>query len=124
MSVEEELKKLILSKYKSIRDFAISCEIPYSTLDSIFKRGVDKANVTSIIKICSELGLSVDSLANGEISPKIEEENKKKTIEALLDQKPRQAVIMYKDGSGNQETKELSEEQYKKVLKFLDMLDN
>lgn len=53
-----------------------------------------------------------------------ESENKKKTIEALLDQKPRQAVIMYKDGSGKQETKELSEEQYKKVLKFLDMLDN
>lgn len=68
LSIEEELKNIILSKYKSVRDFALSCDIPYSTLDSIFKRGVDKANITSIIKICSELGLSVDALANGKLS--------------------------------------------------------
>lgn len=51
MSVEIKLKELILEKYKSLREFAIKIDMPYSTLDTILKRGVNKANVSNIIAI-------------------------------------------------------------------------
>lgn len=65
--IEERLKELILSKYKTVSDFAKSIDIPYTTVDSILKRGVQKANVVNIIKICKALGISTDELAEGRI---------------------------------------------------------
>ena len=64
-NIEESLKELILNKYKSLREFTLKIEMPYSTLDTILKRGVDKANILNILKICDELNISADKLANG-----------------------------------------------------------
>lgn len=69
MSTEEKLKNLILRRYHSIREFTISIDIPYTTIDSIFRRGVENSNVSNIIKICKALGISADALADGEIKP-------------------------------------------------------
>lgn len=41
--------------------------MPYSTLDTILKRGINKANVVNVIKICNALDINVDKLANGTI---------------------------------------------------------
>lgn len=67
VSVETELKDLILSKYKSLREFAITINMPYSTLDSVLKRGVNKANIKNIISICKELGINTENLGEGKI---------------------------------------------------------
>ena len=67
---EDLLKDLILSKYKSVREFTTQLEMPYSTLDSIFKRGVRKASVDNLIKICDSLGISADALVDGKIEAK------------------------------------------------------
>ncbi|WP_238905666.1 hypothetical protein [Clostridium sp. YIM B02506] len=69
-NVEESLKELILSRYKSLREFTLKIEMPYSTLDTILKRGVDKANIINILRICDELNISADKLANGFIESK------------------------------------------------------
>lgn len=69
--LEKELKGLILEKYKSVREFAIAAGLPYTTVDSILKRGVEKANIINIIKICNTLDIDTDELADGEIRPKI-----------------------------------------------------
>lgn len=69
MTTEEKLKDLILKRYHSIREFTISADIPYTTIDSIFRRGIGNSSVTNIIKICKALGISVDALADGEIKP-------------------------------------------------------
>ncbi len=69
MSTEDKLKDLILKRYHSIREFAIKFDIPYSTIDSIFRRGVGNSSVSNIIKICKALGISADALADGEIAP-------------------------------------------------------
>ncbi len=73
--IELELKDIILSKYKSIRDFAINVNLPYTTVDSILKRGVDKANIINIISICRALNLDVDALADGKIEEKAVKSN-------------------------------------------------
>ena len=67
---EDLLKDLILSKYKSVREFTTQLEMPYSTLDSIFKRGVRKASVDNLIKICDSLAISTDALVDGKIETK------------------------------------------------------
>ena len=69
MTTEEKLKDLILKRYNSIREFSITTDIPYTTLDSILKRGIGNSSVTNVIKICKALGISTDALADGEIVP-------------------------------------------------------
>lgn len=64
---EDKLKELILSNYKSIREFTNDIQMPYSTVDTILKRGVRKASVDNVIKICDFLGISTDALVNGSI---------------------------------------------------------
>ena len=66
-SIEHELKELILERYGSLSEFCKKTDLPWTTLDSILKRGVDKANIRNILKITSELKIDVECLANGEI---------------------------------------------------------
>ena len=80
MTTEEKLKKLILSRYHSVREFAHVADIPNTTLASIFKRGVNNSSVGNIIKICKILNLSVDALSDGEFVPKYDT-NKSESIE-------------------------------------------
>lgn len=67
MTIEDQLKNLILSRYRSIREFTIAVDMPYTTIDSIFRRGVGNSSVTNVIKICKALGISADELAEGRI---------------------------------------------------------
>lgn len=63
MSVEQELKGFIVARYGTVKDFAISIDMPPSTLDGVLKRGVGKANISNVIKICHALNISCDALA-------------------------------------------------------------
>lgn len=67
MTVEDRLRNYILSQYRSMLEFTEMNDIPYSTMKSVLERGVTKSSISSIIKICDALNLSVDALANGEL---------------------------------------------------------
>jgi predicted transcriptional regulator len=54
----EILKGVILSRYKSIRQFAVEMNIPYSTLITALERGVDGMAYSTVIKICEALSLN------------------------------------------------------------------
>ena len=71
MTVEERIKELILSKYKSLRDFINNSDVdmPYTTLDGILKRGVSNASISNILKLCKALNISADELSKGNIVP-------------------------------------------------------
>lgn len=68
MSIEDKLRELILSRYRSMTEFSEHCGIKYQTIMSILTRGVRNASVTNIIKICQTLGISTDELAEGRIT--------------------------------------------------------
>lgn len=66
-NVEIKLKELILSRYGSLSVFCKKIGIPWTTLDSILKRGVENTNIKNLLKITEELEIDVESLARGEI---------------------------------------------------------
>lgn len=67
MTIEEKIKELILSKYRSVREFTQAIEMPYSTFSTIMSRGIENSSVTNVIKICKALGISADGVAEGKI---------------------------------------------------------
>ena len=70
MTKAEILKAEILKQYKSVRQFAIDMEIPYSTLVTALDRGIEGMAYGTVIRICDKLSLKpVDfsSLEKGEV---------------------------------------------------------
>jgi len=58
------LKELIEKTGMSLKAFAEKANMPYTTLYSILERGVGKASVDNIIKICKVLNITIDDLEN------------------------------------------------------------
>lgn len=84
--VEQELRELICTRYKSVRAFAEAANLPYTTVDSILKRGVERATVKNIIRLCQALNLDTDALADGRI------EQRKIMIQATISPKEREII--------------------------------
>lgn len=70
--VEIKLKELIIEKYGSLKRFCEIIGMPWTTLDSILKRGIENSNITNVMKITKELGIDTESLAEGELIDKKE----------------------------------------------------
>lgn len=62
MDSTEFILKLIHEKYKSIRQFSIAADIPYSTVKSGLKAGVRGMAVETVIKMCAALDIRLDTL--------------------------------------------------------------
>lgn len=64
---ELELKEMIISRYGSLKKFCETIDMPWTTLDSILKRGIANSNITNIMKITRELKIDTEQLASGAI---------------------------------------------------------
>lgn len=83
MTLEEQLKNEILSRYKSVRAFTTAINVPYSTLDSVFKRGISNAGVSTMIKVFGALDLDIESISSGILYHRSTEQKKSpSTVEA------------------------------------------
>lgn len=69
MEIEEQLRQLIIKKYGSVNKFAQDCGITQSTIFTLFNRGIQRGNITTVITICRKLGISTDELCQGRITP-------------------------------------------------------
>lgn len=58
MTKAEILKTEILKQYKSVRQFAIEMEIPYSTLVTALDRGIEGMAYGTVIRMCDKLNLN------------------------------------------------------------------
>ena len=54
----EILKKEILRQYRSVRQFAMEMNIPYSTLVTALERGIEGMACGTVIKMCDKLSLN------------------------------------------------------------------
>ena len=57
MTREQRLRKIILDRYDSLRQFAIEADVPYSTLMTLLSRGIAGASFDTVIQICKKLGI-------------------------------------------------------------------
>ena len=81
--VETKLRDLIVEKYGSVLEFSKHVGLSNSTIASIISRGVPKAGIANILRICEELGISAEELSNGNI---VFVTKAKKEIPSLEDQ--------------------------------------
>ena len=65
--IENKIKDIIIDKYGSVKRFANKIDVPYTTIDTILKRGMLNSNALNVIKICKELNIDVDELANNKL---------------------------------------------------------
>jgi hypothetical protein len=70
MDSTELILKLINEKYKSIRQFSIAADIPYSTVKSGLKAGIKGMAVETVIKMCTALDIQMDTLTISDSSSK------------------------------------------------------
>ncbi len=57
------LEQLIKDHGFNLRSFAEKCGIPYTSLYTMIKKtGINKASVEVVIRICKELGITVEQL--------------------------------------------------------------
>lgn len=70
MSREDTLMQLIRLKYRSLHNFSVESDIPNSTLNSMFKKGLGGTSFDTVLKVCSILDCDIYSLTdkNREIS--------------------------------------------------------
>lgn len=101
---EIKLRELILKKYGSLKKFCEIIDMPWTTLDSILKRGIANSNITNVMKITKELGIDTESLASGII------------VNSYRNTEGSQTIAAHKDGE-NFTPEELEKiEEYKKLL--------
>ena len=58
MTKSQILKREILTQYKSVRQFAIEMNIPYSTLVTALDRGIEGMAYGTVIRMCDKLSLN------------------------------------------------------------------
>lgn len=70
MSIEDKLVAYIKERYGSVLTFCQEKNIPQSSLATALKRGLDHTSISTIIRLCDALSISVDALSNHEIVDK------------------------------------------------------
>ena len=48
--LESKIKELIISRYGSLKKFSEKINMPWTTLDSILKRGIANSNIKNVLK--------------------------------------------------------------------------
>lgn len=62
MDRRTEILTELIDKRGSRRSFAESIALPPTTLQSMLTRGIGKASIDNVIKVCKALGISVEDL--------------------------------------------------------------
>ena len=96
MTKAEILKQEILKRYKSVRQFALEMEIPYSTLVTALDRGIEGMAYGTVIRMCDKLSLNpVDfsTLEKGEVLGEKILENRVMQYYIQLNKKGRKRIL-------------------------------
>lgn len=89
-------EKEILSQYRSVRQFAMDMQIPYSTLVTALERGIDGMAYGTVIKMCNKLNLNPVDFSSLERDTTISEqllENRVMQAYVKLNQEGRDKVM-------------------------------
>lgn len=96
----EILKKEILRQYRSVRQFAIEMNIPYSTLVTALERGIEGMAYGTVIRMCDRLNLNPVDFSSLERDASISEqllENRVMQNYVKLNQQGRDRILELMD---------------------------
>lgn len=82
---EIKIREMIIERYGSLKKFCEIIDMPWTTLDSILKRGIANSNITNVMKITKELGIDTENLASGIITESSAKLSSPTTIAAHFD---------------------------------------
>lgn len=74
MTKEELLKQEILEQYRSLRQFCMKLDIPYSTLSTALERGLDGMAYGTVLKMCNDLSISPIDFSTLEVATSVNEQ--------------------------------------------------
>ena len=57
--LESNLKALIIDKYGSMKKFSETIDMPWTTLDSILKRGIANSNISNVFEVILPLAITL-----------------------------------------------------------------
>lgn len=84
-TLELKIKEMIIERYGSLNKFCEIINMPWTTLDSILKRGISNSNISNVMKITKELSIDTESLASGVIVDSIAKNTEPVTMAAHFD---------------------------------------
>lgn len=70
MKIEDQLRALIVAKFGSLKKLTEIYDIPYSTLQTVLKRGVQNAGIGTLRILSDALDITLDGLSNNLIEYK------------------------------------------------------
>ena len=108
MSLEEEIKKIIIERHKSVNNFCTKFDFPWSTVKGMLTRGIKKASITNVIKLCKALNLDIEELTKDNI---VEKHLKEDTDDYMLI-------------ACHHETGKLTEEEKEEIKQFAEFVKN
>lgn len=117
--IETKIREMIIEKYGSLKKFCEIIEMPWSTLDSILKRGIANSNITNVMKITKELGVDTENLASGIIinrSTKNMNAEGNPNIIAQNDSERRLLMLYRKVGRASEDEKEAIINQFESTI--------
>lgn len=71
LTVEARIKEIARDRYGSVLQFTNAIGMPYTTFDSMIKRGINNSIVENVLKVCEGLSISPEALYHGRIEPMI-----------------------------------------------------
>lgn len=80
-NIEDEIKKIIMERYKNLNNFCKEFDFPWSTVKAMLTRGIKNSSIGNVIKLCNALNLDIEELSKDKIVAK---RLKKDTDEYML----------------------------------------
>lgn len=72
MTTEEKLRKRIAQSFKSLSAFSAEIGMPYTTLDTMLKKGIRHSSLENVLQVCQGLGISLVELEQEGLQPRPE----------------------------------------------------
>lgn len=106
MNFLEKLEMLMKQKQVNKRQLSIGSDIPYSTIDNLWKKGYDNIKLSTLKKLASFFGVTLDFLARDVIDlSDAQSENDSEIGETVEDRRAYCASLLFKDSDTEKERK-------------------
>ena len=98
MTTRNKMERLMEKKQLNKRQLSIQSDIPYSTLDNLWKRGSDSMRLPTFMKLCDFFNVTMDSMAydDREIEYRVDERSdfNKRLARAYFEHPDQQSSVL------------------------------